>query len=168
MRVVAYVREAADPAEDRPAFAQQEEIRRFAAAHGLQVVAVCQDVRSPGRPLGREGYLGLLGILASGSAQAVLLPGLVTLSSDVVVQEIMIWDLRSRGARVLSSDPADLPVLGANPPDADRRFVRHVLARVAEHAALVQQAPGSPAPHPRDDGEGIVVSLVAPGDPGPG
>ena len=89
MRVVAYVREAADPAEDRPAFAQQEQIRRFAATHGLQVVAVCQDLRSPGRPLGRDGYLGLLGILAAGSAEAVLLPGLATLSSDVVVQEIM-------------------------------------------------------------------------------
>jgi DNA invertase Pin-like site-specific DNA recombinase len=167
MRVVAYVREAADPAEDRPAFAQQEEIRRFAAAHGLQVVAVCQDVRSPGRSLGRDGYLGLVGILASGSAEAVLLPGLATLSSDIVVQEIMIWDLRSRGIRVLSTDAADLAVLGANPPDADRRFVRHVLARVAEHAALAPQSPSSPALRPAEDGESIVVSLVAPEDQPP-
>jgi DNA invertase Pin-like site-specific DNA recombinase len=167
MRVVAYVREAADPADDRPAFAQQEEIRRFAAAHGLQVVALCQDVRSLGRALGREGYLSLLGVLASGNAEAVLLPGVATLSSDLVVQEIMLWDLRSRGARVLSADPADLDILSALPPDANRQFVRHVLARVAEHGALAAATPAVPPP-PRGPGDdGVVVSLMSSGDPDP-
>ncbi len=165
MRVVAYVREAADPAGDRPAFAQQEEIRRFAAAHGLQVVALCQDVRSPGRALGREGYLSLLGVLASGNAEAVLLPGVATLSSDLVVQEIMLWDLRSRGVRVLSTDPADLDILSALPPEADRQFVRHVLARVAEHGALAAATPAAAPPPRSPDDDGVVVSLVAPGGP---
>ncbi len=166
MRVVAYVREAADPAEDRPAFVQQEEIRRFAAAHALQVVALCQDVRSPGRALGREGYLSLLGVLASGNAEAVLLPGIATLSSDLVVQEIMLWDLRSRGARVFSTDLADADVLSGVPPDANRQFVRHVLARVAEHGALAAATPAAPAPaSPVEDG--VVVSLVSPGEAAP-
>ena len=159
MRVVAYVREAVDPAEERPAFEQQEQIRRFAASHGLQVVAVCQDVRQPGRALGREGYLSLLGVLASGNAEAVLLPGVATLSSDLVVQEIMLWDLRSRGAQVLSADPADAGVLSDAAADADRRFVRHVLARVAEHGALAASAP-PPAPAPPTPADGVVVSLV--------
>jgi hypothetical protein len=167
MRVVAYVREAADPAGDRPAFAQQEEIRRFAAAHGLQVVALCQDVRSPGRALGREGYLSLLGVLASGNAEAVLLPGLAILSSDLVVQEIMLWDLRSRGTRVLSADPADLDVLSALPPDANRQFVRHVLARVAEHGALAAASPAAAPPSRSPDDDGVVVSLVSPGGSNP-
>ena len=165
MRVVAYVREAADPAGDRPAFVQQEEIRRFAAAHGLQVVALCQDVRSPGRALGREGYLSLLGVLASGNAAAVLLPGLATLSSDLVVQEIMLWDLRSRGALVLSTDPGDLDALAAAPPDADRQFVRHVLARVAEHGALAAASPTGPPEAVATGEDGVVVSLVSPSDP---
>ena len=165
MRVVAYVREAADPAEDRPAFLQQEEIRRFAAAHGLQVVALCQDVRSPGRALGREGYLSLLRVLAGGNAQAVLLPGVATLSSDLVVQEIMLWDLRSRGALVLSTDPGDLDALAAASPDADRQFVRHVLARVAEHGALAAASPAGPPEATATGEDGVVVSLVSPGDP---
>lgn len=167
MRVVAYVREAADPAGDRTAFAQQEEIRRFAAAHGLQVVALCQDVRSPGRTLGREGYLSLLGVIASGHPEGVLLPGLATLSSDLVVQEIMLWDLRSRGARVLSTEAADVDALSAAPADANRQFVRHVLARVAEHGALAAANPAAaPAPPVADD-DGVVVSLMSPDDPPP-
>ena len=165
MRVVAYVREAADPAGDRPAFAQQEEIRRFAATHGLQVVALCQDVRSPGRALGREGYLSLLGVLASRNAEAVLVPGLETLSSDLVVQEIMLWDLRARGAAVLSTEAADVDALSAAPSDPTRQFVRHVLARVVEHGALVAATPaGAPASSPPGD-EGVVVSLLSPIEP---
>lgn len=166
MRVVAYVREAADPAGDRPAFVQQEEIRRFAAAHGLQVVAMCQDVRSPGRALGREGYLSLLGVLASGHAEAVLLPGVSTLSSDLVVQEILLWDLRSRGTRVLSVDPAEREVLSATPLDPTRQFVRHVLARVAEHGAIATSPHPAPRPDCIDD-QGVVVSLVAPDETAP-
>ncbi|MBN2114300.1 MAG: recombinase family protein [Acidimicrobiia bacterium] len=167
MRVVAYVREAADPAGDRPAFAQQEEIRRFAAAHGLQVVALCQDVRSPGRALGREGYLSLLGVLASGNAEAVLVPGLDTLSSDLVVQEIMLWDLRARGAAVLSTEPADVDALAAGPSDPTRQFVRHVLARVVEHGALAAARPAGMAPPSPPADDGVVVSLLSPTEPPP-
>jgi len=154
MRVVAYVRESADPAEDRPAFAQQEEIRRYATAHGLDVVAVCQDVPRPGLPAGREGYRSLLDILAAGHAEAVLLPGLLTLSADLVVQEIMLWDLRARTTRLLSTDPGDLDVLGPLPTDATRRFVRDVLARVAEHRSVLARAASPPGE------EGVVVQLV--------
>lgn len=162
MRVVAYVRESADPAEERPAFAQQEELRRYAAAHGLDVLAVCQDVPRPGLPAGREGYRSLLDILTAGRAEAVLLPGVATLSADLVVQEIMLWDLRARSGRVFSTDPADLDVLGPAPADATRRFVRDVLARVAEHRAALARAASAP-----DDG--VVVQLVpSPGSPAPG
>ncbi|MBM3694482.1 MAG: recombinase family protein [Actinobacteria bacterium] len=162
MRVAGYVREAADPAGDRPAFVQQEEIRRYAAAHGLQVVALCQDIRTPGRPLGREGYLSLLQVVSSGHAAAVLLPGIETLSSDVVVQEIMLWDLRSRGARVVSTYPADLEALSDAPSDPTRQFVRHILARVAEHGAAVAAAtPGVPPPA-LDADAGVVIRLVSP------
>ena len=162
MRVVAYLRESADPSEDRPAFAQQEDIRRHAAAHGLDVVAICQDVPRPGLTLGREGYRSLLGILGAGNAEAVLLPGVATLSADIVLQEIMLWDLRARGARVLSTDAADLDVLGPAPAHATRRLVRDVLARVADYREAVAAA-ASPAA-PGREGERVVVQLMPTAD----
>jgi len=158
MRVVAYLRESADPGEDRPAFAQQEEIRRYSAVHGLDVVAICQDVPRPGLALGREGYRSLLGILASGNVEAVLLPGLATLSADIVLQEVMLWDLRARGARVLSTDPADADLLSPATGDATRRFVRDVLVRVAEHRESLGLLPAPPAPAAGEGG--VVVHLV--------
>jgi hypothetical protein len=63
MRIAGYVRESPDPSDPRSAFAQQEEIRRHAAAHGLTLVAICQDLR--GAAGSRDGYLALLGVVAA-------------------------------------------------------------------------------------------------------
>ncbi|HSM02604.1 MAG TPA: recombinase family protein [Acidimicrobiia bacterium] len=135
MRVVGYVRESADPSAGRSAFEQQEVLRRHAVEHGHSLVAVCQDARTPGEALGRDGYLGLLGVVASGAVDGVLIAGLAALSSDQIVQEIMLWDLRSRGVRVISADPADTALLDAGEePGPARMLIRDVLQRVGEHA----------------------------------
>ncbi len=164
MRVLAYVRESADSADERTVFAQQEDIRRYASKHGLQVVAVCQDIRIPGQAFNLDGYRSLLDLLDSHDAEAVLLPGLVTLSSDVVLQEIMLWDLRSRRAQVISTDPEDLPALETRPSDPTRLFIRDTLARVAEHMDTVANPPLRLAP-PQ---ESVLIHLIpggADGDP---
>jgi hypothetical protein len=135
VRVVGYVRESANPADGASAYAQQEEIRRHAAERGDVLVAVCLDTRMPGEPLTRDGYLGLLGVIASEAVDAVVVPGIATLSSDQIVQEIMLWDLRSRGVRVVSTRPDDLPLLDPDTdPDPTRMVIRDVLERVGEHA----------------------------------
>ncbi|MEX1208844.1 MAG: recombinase family protein [Acidimicrobiia bacterium] len=138
MRVVGYVRESADPSAGHSAFEQQEAIRRHALEHGLSIVAVCLDARVAGEALGRDGYLGLLGVIASGAADAVIVPGVSVLSSDQIVQEIMLWDLRGRGVLVISTDPADLPLLdAAEGPGPSRMIIRDVLERVGEHARSI-------------------------------
>lgn len=138
MRVVGYVRESSDPSDDRPAFSQQEVLRRHAAERGLHMVAVCQDLRTPGSAPNRDGYLSLLGVVASGGVDGVLIPNVATLSADAIVQEIMLWDLHARGVRVISADPADLDLLDPEaPPEASRMVIRDVLQRVGEHAAGV-------------------------------
>lgn len=138
MRIVGYVRESSDPAEGPSAFAQQEEIRRYAARHGHALIAVCQDARSPGHPLGREGYRGMLGVLGTQEAEAVVVAALEALSGDMIVQEILLWDLRARGVRLLSTDPEDQPVLGRD-PGPTRMLIRDVLSRVSEHAAELRR-----------------------------
>ena len=156
MRVVGYVRESADPGDARPAFEQHEHIRRFCTTRGDHLVSVCQDARQPGHALGRDGYRSLLGVIASGGADAVVVSRLDALASDLVVQEILLWDLRTRGIRVMSTDDTEANALSEDPGPM-RQFVRDVLIRVAEHAQWL-----SPPPIPRPPGGAdIVVELLA-------
>lgn len=137
MRVAGYVREAADPSEGEPAFVQHERIRRWAAESGHHLVAVCQDTRQAGYGLGRDGYLGLLGVIAAGEVDAVVVPDPETFSADVVSQEIMRWDLSARGVAVLT-------ISGDEENDAStRQLVRHVLARLEDYGTEVSQKPAA-------------------------
>ncbi|MFQ5554879.1 MAG: recombinase family protein [Acidimicrobiia bacterium] len=139
MRVVGYVRDAAGPAESEPAFSQAERIRRWVHDTGHQLVAICQDVRTPGHSLGRDGYKALLGIVGAedAEAEAVIVPDLTVLSPDKVTQEVMLWDLRSRGVAVLSVDEDDQTALTNPPSEQIRMIVRDVLAKVALHTELL-------------------------------
>ena len=170
MRIAGYVRESADPSADRPAFAQQEELRRYAVEHGHDLVAICRDAREPGHALGRSGYRSLLGVIAAGGVDAVVVPGLETLATDQIVQEIILWDLRSRRVRVLSTRSEDDAALGEAPASPGRILIRDVLARVAEYGELIAKMtadaapPGSPAalpgdPDADDDLEDVVIEL---------
>jgi hypothetical protein len=165
VRLVGYIRESGDPSEGVPAFAQHEELRRHAAAEGHHLVAVCSDSRPAGNEPAREGYRSLLGVIASGSVSGVIVPGLETLSSDTIVQEILLWDLRSRGITVLSTRPNDLDILSAEVTAPSRLFIRDVLTRVAEHGEFLSATapPRAPAIEPDADDEDVVVHLIRPG-----
>lgn len=137
MRVVGYVRDTPDPSEAEPAFAQAERVRRWVNNSGHQLVAICQDVRTAGRTLGRDGYRAMIGVVGTGEAEAVLVPSLDALSPDKVTQEIMLWDLRARNIAVLSATESDLEWLADPPPDSLRILIRDVLAKVVDHVNMV-------------------------------
>ncbi len=162
MRVVGYIRETGSPADGESAFAQHEELRRHASVEGHQLVAVCSDARDAGPD--REGYRSLLGVIAAGSVDGVLVPGLDTLSSDAIVQEIMLWDLRSRGVTVASTRADDAEILATKATAPSRIFIREVLTRVAEHGALVTSARPTPPPGggAGTDADDVVVHLIRP------
>ncbi len=161
MRVVGYVRESADPSVGRSAFGQQEEIRRHSNEQGHQLVALCQDLRSPGQPPSRDGYISLLGVIAAGGVEAVLVPGVATFSSDAIVQEIILWDLRERGVRVVSTEQADLQLLDPlAAPEPSRMLIRDVLERVGEHTGGVGPERAGTS-NPPADGDVLVRIIQA-------
>lgn len=156
-----YVRESGDPEDGSIAYAQHEELRRHASAQGLALVAVCQDLRTPGEPTARDGYLSMLGVIAAGGVDAVLLPGIAALSSDQIVQEIMLWDLRARGIRVISTRDEDLALLDADTPQPPARMlIRDVLDRVTDHARSINANRIDP-PMALPDGDVLVHILTA-------
>lgn len=163
MRVVGYVREAPDPREGEPAFAQSERIRRWATDGGHTLIAVCQDLRSAGTGE-RRGLRAVMDVLQGGTATAVVVPDLSVLSPDKVIQEIILRDLRGRGAVVISTDEADQSHLDPTTGDRLRRVVRDVLIRLDEHEA---QFPVEHAEPSSDDAATeVIVELVGSDHPG--
>ena len=164
MRVVGYVREGPGSAEGDNAYGQTERIRRFVSEGGHQLVAVCQDIRQPGHALGREGYLSMLGILASDQVDGVLIASLASLSPDKINQEILLWDLRTRKAAVLSADSTDVAEMTDPPADGSRRLVRDILSRIGEHFVYLDQALSTPMPiepqHALAEGEPAATDII--------
>ena len=169
MRVVGYVREAADPREGEPAFAQAERIRRWATDGGHQLVAICQDTRAADDPGRREGLRAVMGILAGGSAGAVVVPELAVLSPDKIVQEILIRDLLDRGAVVISAKEDDHDELADPTPDRLRMIVRDVLTRVEQHRdRFALDPPWSESDDEEAiEGGNVVVEPISPEPPAP-
>lgn len=161
MRVAAYLRETPDPAASPSAFAQHEEVRRYAADRGLLLAAVCQDHRQPGHATGRDGYLSLLGVIAAGAVDAVVLPGLDTLAADDTAQEVALWDLRRRGVQVLSTRPDDEALLDSSPSEPRRQAIRDALQELAEPSLPIDAAPTDTAVAPDGD---VLVHIIAADD----
>jgi DNA invertase Pin-like site-specific DNA recombinase len=169
VRVVGYVREAPDPREGEPAFAQSERIRRWATDAGHLLVAICQDLRLADGTSRRQGLRAVMGIISGGVAQAVVVPELSVLSPDKVVQEIMIRDLRDRGATVVSISEDDHADLDESTPDRLRMIVRDVLARIDEHQERFFSEPieETADDEPDDQRDNVIVELISPEPPEP-
>ena len=129
MRVIGYVRDAPGPDSGETVFVQSERIRRWVAHNRVQLVAVCQDTLTGTAADNRDGYRALLGIISAGHVDTVLIPDLAVFSADLMVQEIMLHDLRMRGVKVISTQDADLPALSDPATDPGRLLIRDVLTK---------------------------------------
>ena len=163
VRVVGYIREAS--ADGEPAFAQSEKIRRWINENGHRLVALCQDVRTPGHPVGREGLQSIMGIVSAGQVTSVVVPSLATLSPDKISQEAIMWSLRSDEISILSTDPRDIDQLADPPNDNVRLIVRDVLAK-SDRFEEILRLPGTPEPQPDivrvDEAPDVVIELIPP------
>ncbi len=160
MRVVGYIREA--PAAGEPAFAQSEKIRRWVNENGHRLIALCQDIRTPGHAVGREGLQSIVGITTAGQVDAVVVPALSTFADDKVTQEVIMGALRATGVVLLSTDRNDVDQLATPPADELRALVRHVLDKQARFASILT-IPVTSDDHTvlsLNDGTDVVVELI--------
>jgi hypothetical protein len=161
VRVVGYIREAS--ADSEPAFAQSETIRRWINDNGHRLVALCQDVRTPGHAVGREGLQSIIGIVSAGQVDAVVIPSLTTLSPDKVTQEVILWSLRGNDVRVLSTEVDDIDQLSDPPTDNARMIIRDVLAKSSRFDEILRLPPrNDTAPEVIRVAEGpdVVIELI--------
>lgn len=163
VRVVGYVREASNLTEGETAFAQSERVRRWTADSGHHLVATCQDGRDPTQPLGRDGFRAVLDIARSGNADALVVSDLSVLSSDKVVQEIMLDYLRGLGLTIVSTNEPDHSELLEVPDDHTRLVVRDVIAKVDEFRREFPESLAEPLdPTDADADADVIVQLMPP------
>lgn len=170
MRVVAYVRELPGSQQPDTAFAQSERIRRWVRDTGNELIATCED-RAASSPADRPGYKALVDIARSGGVDAVVIAALDSLSSDKVMQEIILDDLRAAGVTVISTSTDDHDLLFEHSADHIRIVVRDVVAKVTEYRGSYGLASdASPeleaviplSPSSGDEAADVVVELIAP------
>lgn len=172
MNIVGYVREAPGRGQSDTAFAQGERVRRWALDTGNHLVATCQD-HGPEAVTDRPGYRAMIDLVRSGSADAVVVASLDALSPDKIVQEIMLVDIRTGGATVISTDEADHELLANADGDHTRLVARDVVAKVADYRAAYGLSGADPSrtdvgfgdsadDDNGDDGRNVVVELIAP------
>jgi DNA invertase Pin-like site-specific DNA recombinase len=169
MQVVAYVRELPGQQQSDTAFAQTERVRRWVRDTANELIATCED-RTASAPSDRPGYRALVEIVRSGGVDAVVIAALDALSSDKVLQEIILSDLRAAGVTVISTDVADHVLLHDNPDDHLRMVVRDVVAKVTEYRDAYGTASDEeadietliPLSRKHTDPSDVVVELIAP------
>lgn len=160
MRVIGYVRDAPGPDNGTTLFGQSEAIRRWVTHNRCKLVAVCQDAQTGDETSERDGFRALLGIVATGQVDAVVIPSVNVLSPDLMVQEIMLWDLRHRGINVISADEADLAALSHPAISPARMLIRDVLEKQQRYRADVEPL-DEPAPSGELDLDGdVLIELI--------
>jgi len=160
VRLVGYVRESAAGADADSSYAQSDRIRRLVSDGNHSLVALCQDVPRPGLEQGRDGFRAMLGVIDSGQVDGVAVNSLAAFSADLMSQEIMIWDLRRRGAVVVTADESEVDALANPSSDPSRRFVREVLSRLdAYRDDLGHLAPPAAVDLPSPE---ITIELIDP------
>lgn len=112
---------------------QEEAIKRYAAANGIEVVEWFRDEYVPGKTelKNREGLAACLARVENNCVKLVLVESSDRLARDSMVSELIIREFQKHGVRVVSaSGGVDLTAGDDSNPTA--KLVRQILAAVAE------------------------------------
>jgi DNA invertase Pin-like site-specific DNA recombinase len=110
---------------------QRDAIARFATRNGLDVIGEFRDEGVSGAKelANRPGLAGLIDRLESNGVRVVVVERADRLARDLMINEVIVDQLTRLGARVLTSDGADLTSADGDPT---RTLIRQVLGAVAQ------------------------------------
>ncbi|MCL1595511.1 MAG: recombinase family protein [Actinomycetia bacterium] len=176
MRIAGYVRQTPGRSDPDSAFAQSERIRRWVLDTGHELIAVCQDHHTSVSPTERPGFRALLDIVRNDGADAVLVASLDALSPDMMMQEIMLVDIRAAGCSVIATGDDDIAALTNATDDHARMVVRDTVAKLHDYSdAYGLSGINEPTVQPASldnhiseatDTTDVVIELIAPSNKG--
>jgi DNA invertase Pin-like site-specific DNA recombinase len=109
---------------------QFEAVKRYAAAHGCEIVDVYREKGVSGTKEleNRPALQDLLTALYSNGVRTVIIERLDRLARDLMVQETIIADLRKHGVELISVCEPDL-----SSDDPSRKLMRQIFGAIAEY-----------------------------------
>jgi len=110
---------------------QAEAIAEWARAHIYHLAEVWRDEGVSGTLLDRPGLTEALGAL--GERDVLVVARLDRLARDLITQELLLRQIRKRGAELVSCADGEQAYLADDPNDPSRRLIRQVLGAVAEY-----------------------------------
>jgi len=120
--------QAADHRDGLPR--QEAAIRRYAAAHDLEVVRVFTEpgVSGTAESADRPAWVAMLAEIMANGVKTIIIEKLDRLARDLMVQEHIVSDLRRRGVKLLSVCEPDLLE-----DDPTRKMLRQIVGAIAEY-----------------------------------
>ncbi len=109
---------------------QAAAVKEWARNSDARLLAIIRDEGVNGTLEERPGLAELLGRLEPG--MVVVVPRLDRLARDLMTQEILLRDIRRKGADLVSTSKAEAEYLAEDPNDPTRKLIRQVLGAVAE------------------------------------
>ena len=110
--------------------AQERSIRALLRERHVRPARFFEDRGASGAVEDRPALSELLEALEAGDV--VVVARLDRLARDLLTQEVLLRDIRQRGADVVSCSPAESDYLHDDPHDPTRRLIRQVLGSVSE------------------------------------
>lgn len=137
MRLVGYRRvSTAGQAEDGFGLeVQSAALRLGAQTHSAQLLTIVEDAGESGANgiETRRGLHAALDMIRSGEADGLLVPRLDRLARDLVLQELLIAEIRKLGGVVYSCVPSEDALLRDDASDPGRKMIRQIMGAVAEY-----------------------------------
>lgn len=110
---------------------QRAAIVEWCGTHDITSASVYSDEGVSGKILERPGLGGALQQLGEGDV--LIVARLDRLARDLVTQELLLADIRRRGADLVSCADGEQTYLADTPDDPSRKMIRQVLGAVAEY-----------------------------------
>lgn len=117
---------------------QSSSMEGWASARDISLLAFCDAGESGSNGVEtRRGLHAAMACVASGDASGLLVPRLDRLARDLILQEVLIAEVRRCGGEVYSCVPSEDALLRDDASDPGRKMIRQIMGAVAEYERAV-------------------------------
>lgn len=135
LRVIAYLRVSGASQLDGDGFPRQlDACTKFCLGNELELVTAIEEraISGSADSADRPGFMKVLDYAQQNGIEAIVVERLDRLARDLMVQELLLKEIRDAGLKLYAADQGALVDLASNDVDPTRKLIRQVLGAVSE------------------------------------